>query len=96
MLQEGFHNSIYSDKEGNLFDPYNGKNDLKIGQINFIGDPDKRINEDYLRVLRYIRFFWITQKKHNPKIIKLLRMNLDGIFKLSKERLVDELKKILI
>ena len=89
-------NSIYSDKEGNLFDPYNGKNDLKIGQINFIGDPDKRINEDYLRVLRYIRFFLnYSKKKHNPKIIKLLRMNLDGIFKLSKERLLDELKKIL-
>tara|TARA_Y100000022_G_scaffold23158_1_gene17492 strand:+ start:3903 stop:5177 length:1275 start_codon:yes stop_codon:yes gene_type:complete len=89
-------NSIYSDKEGNLFDPYNGKNDLKIGQINFIGDPDKRINEDYLRVLRYIRFFLnYSKKKHNPKIIKLLRMNLDGILKLSKERLLDELKKIL-
>ena len=56
-------NSIYSDKEGNLFDPYNGKNDLKIGQINFIGDPDKRINEDYLRVLRYIRFFLNYSKK---------------------------------
>ena len=46
-------NSIYSDKEGNLFDPYNGKNDLEIGQINFIGDPEKRILEDYLRILRF-------------------------------------------
>ena len=89
-------NSIYSDKEGNLFDPYNGKNDLKIGQINFIGDPEKRIHEDYLRILRYIRFFLnYSKKKHDPRIIKLLRMNLDGVSKLSKERLLDELKKIL-
>ena len=88
-------NSIYSDKEGNLFDPYNGKNDLKIGQINFIGDPEKRIHEDYLRILRYIRFFLnYSKKKHDPRIIKLLRMNLDGVSKLSKERLLDELKKI--
>ena len=88
--------SIYSDKEGNLFDPYNGKNDLEIGQINFIGNPEKRILEDYLRILRYIRFFLnYSTKKHDQRIIKLLRMNLDGVSKLSNERLLDELKKII-
>ena len=50
-------NSIYSDREGNLFDPFNGKKDLEKGFVNFIGDPDKRIKEDYLRILRYLRFF---------------------------------------
>ena len=50
-------NSIYSDVEGNLFDPFNGNEDLKNGNINFIGDPEKRIKEDYLRILRYLRFF---------------------------------------
>ena len=50
-------NSIYSDKDGNLFDPYNGKKDLEKGLINFIGETDKRVKEDYLRILRYIRFF---------------------------------------
>ena len=38
-----FYYSIYSDVKGNLFDPYNGKDDLKKGFVNFIGDPDKRI-----------------------------------------------------
>ena len=33
------------------------KKDLENGEINFIGDTDKRIKEDYLRILRYIRFF---------------------------------------
>ena len=51
-------NSIYADKEGNLFDPFNGKKDLKNGDVNFIGDSEKRIKEDYLRILRYIRFFF--------------------------------------
>ena len=36
-------NSIYSDKDGNLFDPYGGKKDLENGHVNFIGDIDKRI-----------------------------------------------------
>ena len=39
-------NSIYSDRDGNLFDPFNGKKDLEEGIINFIGDTDQRIKED--------------------------------------------------
>ena len=88
-------NSIYSDKEGNLFDPYNGKNDLKKGIINFIGNVNDRVQEDYLRILRYLRFFLNYSKvKHNLEIIRKLKMNIGGISILSKERLLDELKKI--
>tara|TARA_B100000989_G_scaffold27673_1_gene17854 strand:- start:132 stop:1406 length:1275 start_codon:yes stop_codon:yes gene_type:complete len=87
-------NSIYSDREGNLFDPHNGKQDLENGLINFIGDENKRIKEDYLRILRYIRFFLNYSKQpHNLKTVKSLRMNINGVSKLSKERLLDELKK---
>ena len=50
-------NSIYSDRKGNIFDPFNGKKDLEEGSVNFIGDEEKRIKEDYLRILRYLRFF---------------------------------------
>ena len=64
-------NSIYSDDEGNLFDPNNGKKDLEEGSINFIGDTEDRIKEDYLRILRYIRFFLNYSKhEHDPEIIK--------------------------
>ena len=49
-------NSIYSDGDGNLFDPNNGKKDLEDGLVNFIGDAENRIKEDYLRILRYVRF----------------------------------------
>jgi len=89
-------NAIYADKEGNLFDPYNGKEDLKKGEINFIGDTETRIKEDYLRILRYFRFFLnYSKQKHKPETIKFLRMNVDGISKLSKERLLDELRKMI-
>ncbi len=88
-------NSIYSDIQGNLFDPFNGKRDLEIGQINFIGDPEKRIKEDYLRILRYIRFFLNYSKyDHNLNIIRVIKKNLNGISKISSERLLDEFKKL--
>ena len=88
-------NAIYSDKDGNLFDPYDGKKDLEKGLINFIGDADKRIKEDYLRILRYLRFFLnYSNQPHSAETIKSLKINIGGISKLSKERLLDELKKI--
>ena len=88
-------NSIYSDKDGNLFDPFNGKTDLENGVINFIGDINIRLKEDFLRILRYIRFFLNYSKQpHNPETIRSLKINIGGISKISKERLLDELKKI--
>ena len=88
-------NSIYSDKDGNLFDPYNGKKDLESGNINFIGDVENRIKEDYLRILRYVRFFInYSNQSHNPKIIKIIKKNIGGVSKLSSERLLDEFKKL--
>ena len=88
-------NSIYSDKEGNLFDPYDGKKDIENGIINFIGNSEDRIKEDYLRILRYIRFFLnYSKQSHNPEVIKIIKRNIKGISKLSSERLIDELKKL--
>jgi tRNA nucleotidyltransferase/poly(A) polymerase len=89
-------NAIYSDMNGNLFDPFDGKGDLDKGLVNFIGDAEKRIKEDYLRILRYIRFFLNYSKhQHSPEIIRKLKINIGGISNLSKERLLDELKKML-
>ena len=89
-------NSIYSDKDGNLFDPYDGKKDLEKGVVNFIGDADKRIKEDYLRILRYIRFFTnYSKRSHDSEIIRSLKINIGGVAQISKERLLDELKKIV-
>ena len=89
-------NSIYADIEGSLFDPFDGKKDLKNGTINFIGDTETRIKEDYLRVLRYLRFFLNYSKiKHNPKTIKIIKKNLSGLLNVSSERLLDEFYKLL-
>ena len=89
-------NSIYSDKDGNLFDPFSGKKDLEEGNINFIGNVEKRIQEDYLRILRYLRFYLNYSKhKHQPEILKNIKKNIYGISNISVERLIDELKKII-
>ena len=88
-------NSIYADIDGNLFDPFDGKKDLENGKIKFIGEADKRIKEDYLRILRYVRFFLnYSKKKHDLSIIKIIKQNLDGFNKISPERLLDEFKKL--
>ncbi len=88
-------NSIYADINGNLFDPFDGKKDLENGILKFVGDPEQRIKEDYLRILRYLRFFTVYSKKdHQADIKKIIKKNIVGIKKLSSERLLDELKKI--
>jgi len=90
-------NSIYADKDGNLFDPNDGVKDLENGKIEFIGDPEKRVKEDYLRILRYVRFFLnYSKQEHKLNVKKIIKQNISGIAKLSKERLIDELKKLVL
>ena len=90
-------NSIYADKEGNLFDPNDGVKDLENGKIEFIGDPEKRVKEDNLRILRYVRFFLnYSKQEHKLNVKKIIKQNISGIVKLSKERLIDELKKLVM
>ncbi len=89
-------NSIYADLNGNLYDPFNGKKDLELGIVKFIGNPENRIKEDYLRILRYVRFFLNYSKvKHNEILKKIIKQNINGISKISSDRLLDELKKIV-
>ena len=89
-------NSIYADIDGNLYDPFNGKRDLELGKVEFIGDIEKRIKEDYLRILRYIRFFLNYSKlEHSDKVKKIIKKNISGISNISSERLLDEFKKII-
>ena len=90
-------NSIYADLDGNLFDPFEGKFDLENGQIKFIGNPEIRIQEDYLRIMRYIRFFLnYSEIPHDENIKKIILKNINGIKNLSKNRILDELKKLFL
>ena len=88
-------NAIYLDKNGKIYDFHNGVKDLKKKIVKFIGDPEKRIQEDYLRIIRFIRFAIQYDSSTDSDTIKALKLNLNGIKDLSKERIFDELIKIL-
>ena len=88
-------NAIYLDINGNIFDPQNGKSDLKNKIVKFIGDPQKRIEEDYLRIIRFIRFKIMYDLKFESTTLKAIKLNLNGVNKISKERILVELLKIL-
>ena len=90
-------NAIYVDINGRIFDPLNGKSDLLNGKIKFIGVPEERIQEDYLRILRYFRFFiYYSKTDHDLETIKSIKKHINGLNHVSNERIFDELKKILI
>ena len=88
-------NAIYLDINGKIFDPQMGKVDLKNNNVKFIGDPQKRIEEDYLRIIRFLRFKIMYDRKVELSTINAIKQNLDGIKKISKERILIELYKIL-
>jgi len=88
-------NAIYMDKKGKIYDPQNGRHDLNKGKIKFIGEPALRIEEDYLRIIRFIRFsIYYNCKISDSKIIESIKLNLGGIKNISKERILSELYKI--
>jgi poly(A) polymerase len=88
-------NAIYMDRKGKIYDPQNGRHHLKKREIVFIGDPASRIEEDYLRIIRFIRFsIHYECKQSDSETIKSIKLNLGGIKNISKERILSELYKI--
>ena len=88
-------NAIYLDINGKIFDPQGGTTDLKNKNVKFIGDPQKRIEEDYLRIIRFIRFKIMYDSNIERTTGNVIKLSLNGIQKISKERILLELFKIL-
>ena len=92
-------NSIYSDFEGCIFDPFNGVKDLKKNIVRFIGNPISRIEEDNLRLLRYFRFlgtYSSNEQQLDSKSLNACLENFSKIQTLSKERVQLEFFKLLL
>jgi tRNA nucleotidyltransferase/poly(A) polymerase len=90
-------NAIYCDINGRIYDPFKGIDDLKNGIVRFIGEPIKRIQQDYLRALRYFRFFiQFSKVDHDEYVINCIKKNQDKIENLSKAKLIEEFRKILL
>tara|TARA_Y100001936_G_scaffold201069_1_gene203160 strand:- start:613 stop:1866 length:1254 start_codon:yes stop_codon:yes gene_type:complete len=91
-------NSIYLKQNGDIYDPYNGIQHLKERKVVFIGDPNERINEDYLRILRFFRFnafYGNDNLRLSNNSIRACAKNKSKIKKLSSERIHNEFFKIL-
>jgi poly(A) polymerase len=89
-------NALYCDRHGKVFDPLEGYQDLMDRNVRFIGEAGERIEEDYLRILRFFRFFaHYGRGRPDGDGLKACARLKDGIAKLSVERVWMELKKIL-
>ncbi|MBX3457969.1 MAG: CCA tRNA nucleotidyltransferase [Candidatus Paracaedibacteraceae bacterium] len=89
-------NALYQDFDGNIYDYSNGLDDLRQGIVRFIGNAEDRIQEDYLRILRYFRFAQ-RYAKHDlsTELKSLFRTHAPKIQTLSKERITQEFLKII-
>ena len=91
-------NALYADRHGHVHDFVGGLEDLKSRTIRFIDDPQTRIREDYLRILRFFRFHaWYADPDGGmdaDALDAIARLS-DGLGQLSKERVTQELLKLL-
>lgn len=90
-------NTLLADVQGNIYDPTGaGISDLNARRVRFVGDPEQRVREDYLRILRFYRFYAAYGQGNPDKAaIEACTKYADKISVLSKERVTDELFKIL-
>jgi len=90
-------NALYCDRNGNLFDPLDGFEDLAERRVRFIGDARMRIQEDFLRILRFFRFHASYGRGPIDEAgLAACIAELDGIDTLSAERLRVEILRILL
>lgn len=89
-------NALYADADGNLFDLVGGIPDIETRTIRFIGEADARIREDFLRILRFFRFFaWYGRGRPDADGLRACARSKEGLDALSVERVWAELKKTL-
>ncbi len=89
-------NALSADPDGTVHDYVGGLDDLDAGRVAFIGDPNQRIEEDYLRILRFFRFT-ARFAKGTPNLagLEACAVHKEGLARLSGERIWSELKRLL-
>lgn len=89
-------NALYADRDGTLYDPFDGRRDLAEARVRFIGDAETRIAEDRLRVLRFFRFHaWYGRPPFDAAAFEACRRNAGTLRGLSAERVAKELLRLL-
>lgn len=89
-------NALYAGADGTLVDPLGGYLDIAARRIRFIEDAATRIEEDYLRILRFFRFYaWYGDGDLDADGLAACASHIEGIAQLSKERIGAEMAKLL-
>lgn len=91
-------NAIAMDFKGELIDPFNGVGDLNLKLVRFVGNASDRLREDYLRILRWFRFYGRFAKegvRPDGEAISAIRDTAPGLRKISVERIWAEVSKIM-
>ncbi len=88
-------NAMSMTRDGAVFDYFGGQADLRAGIVRFVGDAATRIAEDYLRILRFFRFFARYGGTPDPAAVAAIRDALPGLAGLSVERVWSEVSRIL-
>jgi poly(A) polymerase len=90
-------NALYADPQGCLYDPTGGGlEDAHARRIVFVGEPEQRIREDYLRILRFFRFHaWYGRAPADGDGLAACKRLAEGVRTLSAERVSKELLKLL-
>uniref|UniRef100_T1P835 Poly A polymerase n=1 Tax=Musca domestica TaxID=7370 RepID=T1P835_MUSDO len=92
-------NSMFLGFDGTVYDYFFGYEDLQKRRVVFVGDPAVRIQEDYLRILRYFRFYGRIAREanaHDEATLDAIRSNGNGLAGISGERIWSELQKIVV
>ena len=91
-------NALYARADGTVVDPLNGLPDLQARRLRFVGEPEARITEDYLRILRFFRFSaWYADPDlgPDPEALAAIATHAEGLSRISKERIGAEMRKLL-
>jgi len=89
-------NAMSMELDGTLHDYFGGVEDVRNGIAKFVGNPDARLQEDYLRILRYFRFQGrLNTPSWDKETMDAVRRNADGLEGISGERIWMEMEKIL-
>lgn len=88
-------NAMAMTSNGDVIDPFGGARDLREGRVRFVGNADTRIQEDYLRILRWFRFTARFGQEYDVDALAAVRRQCKGLESISVERIWSEVKQII-
>jgi tRNA nucleotidyltransferase/poly(A) polymerase len=88
-------NAMFEDASGIVFDFFDGEKHLRAKEIHFVGIPDDRIREDYLRIMRFFRFIARFELQPDQATLASIHQLRQGLTQISQERITSEWRKIL-